>query len=239
MRPTIHNRVRSGDRFLAAWRRINEQVNRQTPKLLAHPILKKRVTPHGTIVKNFSPDTWNHPFRIGVSNDYVAVAPGTVNGIIPYMNTAGGKYIRLNGLNENGEVDFEDGIIPVMELDKSKINEDRTSYVMIKVKRNKTSGTFGTKLDNEDNTTVYLPEDLEIVIEKEFDGPTASGTENEYGYHPIGMVQFANKSDDVVTFFQICHFNLRYAFQDRRATLAEIAKDPDKLTIGRHVFYPS
>jgi hypothetical protein len=239
MKPFLNNRIRKGDNFLAAWKRVNDQFTHGSPRLLAHPILKKRVTPHGTIVKNFSPDTWDHPFRIKVSTEFLSVSTGTVNGIIPYINTVNGGYLRLNGLNESGDFDYDSGVVPIMKMDTSKINDDRTTYVMIKIKRNQESGLFGTKVDKEGNVTATTPEDIQISFEKEFEGPTAASGANEFGYHPIGLIRFDTATTDVVTAFQICHFNLRYAYQDRRASLAEIAENPNDFTVGRHVFYPS
>jgi hypothetical protein len=156
---------------------------------------------------------------------------------MPYIKSPNG-YVRLNGLSEDGLFKFEDGIFPAMVLDKANINDDNGTYVMVKVKRNLTSNTFGTKVDDQGNTTTLLPEDLEIVLEKEFDGPAASGKDNEFGYHPLGYLQWNAERTDIMAVSQVCHFNLKYGFQDRRATLAEIAKNPDQLTIGRHVFYP-
>lgn len=237
-KPNLLTRIKTGDNFLTAWRQIEAELNRKTPKLLASPVLTKRVTPNGILVKHFYPDTWDHPFRVSASSELVKVSAGTVNGVLPYIDSPSGGYVRLNGLDRNGKFDFEAGIFPALKLTSAKVNADGGTYVMIKVKRNKTSNTFGSKIDDNNNITAYEPEDLEIVLEKEFEGPTAAGVDNEFGYHPIGYLQWNAKRDDLISCSQVCHFNLKYAFQDRRATPAEILKNPDQLTIGRHIFYP-
>jgi hypothetical protein len=182
------------------------------------------------------PDTWDHPFRVSANIEYVSVSPGTVNGVVPYINSTQGGFLRLNGLDANGKFDYANGL-PYAKLDMGKVNDDGGIYVMVRTKRNKSLNSFGTKIDKEGNVTVQ-PEDLQIVQESEFEGPTASGEANEFGYHPIGFIQLDANRQGILAVSQVCHFNLKYAFQDRRATLAEIVDNPTRLTIGRHVFFP-
>lgn len=245
IRPSLHFQARKGESITTAWTRLSNAMSHDTIKMVSNPGLRRRVTPHGTIIKYLSPAPWDHPFRIGASNDYVQVAPGTVNGLVPYIVDAyTGAYVRLNGLTAEGQYIFENGITGVMKMDKTKINSDNGMYVMVRVKRNKNSGVLGQKLDqSKQQETVQDPEDLLITLEKEYEGPNdglsnADGTPSEFGYHPIGFVQFDSSKEAVTGFFQTCHFNLKYEFQDRRATLAELKENPKQTTYGRHIFYP-
>ncbi len=232
----MFNKSRLGEPVSLAFKRLQRSMDLNPPRLVSAPSINRTITPQGTLVKLFKQDFWDHPFRVAANDSYFSVSAGTVNGIIPYIKSAtGGEFLRLNGYNQKGEFDYETTSLPVGTMDMSKINDDGGLYILVRVKRNKTTGDFGTKIDEEKGTTTN-PEDLQIVLEKEFEGPVA-GENDEFGYHPLGFVQFSDDKLSVLTVLQVTHFNLRYSFQDRRATLAEIIDNPKRLTIGRHVFY--
>jgi hypothetical protein len=236
--PSFRFRARADETVLQAARRLEAATSFKQVKLVTNPNLKKRQTPNGTVIKYLTPDTWEHPFRVSTSADYIRITPGTVNGLMPYVaNAFTGTMTRLNGLDDKGVYNHDDGAVGILRLDKSKINDDGGLYVMVRVRRDKSSGTLGVKSDEDKNVTVVKPEDLQIVQEKEYEGPTASGAANDFGYHPLAFIQFPPDKSVPLGCFQVCYFNLKYDFQDRRATLQEIAKDPDRLTIGRHIFY--
>jgi hypothetical protein len=238
IRPSLHFQARKGESITAAWDRLSSAMKNDTLKMVSNTSLRRRVTPHGTVIKYLSPATWDHPFRVSANDEYVQVGPGTVNGLMPYIQDAySGEFVRLNGLNQSGQYVYENGVVGVMKMDKTKVNDDFGLYVMVRIKRDKNSGVIGLKLDDNKGTTVIKPEDLQITLEKEYDGPD-DGANSEFGYHPIGFVQFDARKEAVTSVSQVCHFNLKYEFQDRRATSAELADDPKVTTYGRHIFYP-
>ena len=239
MKPSLHFQARAGEDISKAWRKINNALTFAPVRLSRASSMTKRVTPTGTIIRQTSSDTWDHPFRVSAGNGYLRVTPGTVNGIMPYIEDAfTGKNLRLNGRNQQGKYDPEDGSVGVANIDKSKINDDGGIYILIRILRNQTSGFFGTITDTEKNITAVNPEDCKIVQAKEFEGPTAAGKSNKYGYHPLGFIQMDARKELILSVSQVCHHNLRYAFQDRRATLSEIIANPKELTVGRHMFWP-
>lgn len=236
--PSMNSKVRAGETASVAFKRLQSAMSLDAPRLVSAPSIKRTITPHGTLIKLFKQDWWDHPFRLSANDDYFSVSPGTVNGILPYIKSAStGEFLRLNGFNQQGQFDYDSGSLPIAKMDLSKANDDGGIYVMVRIKRNKSFGGFGTKLDDEGQTTATEPEDIQIVLEKEFEGPTAAGPDEDFGYHPIGFIQLTASLTSVLSFSQVTHFNLRYDFQDRRATLAELALDPKRLTIGRHIFY--
>lgn len=239
MKPSFRTQARGGEDISKAWRRMSEMLTFSPVKLSKSTRMSKRVTPTGTIVRDLSPDTWDHPFRVSAGNGYLRVTPGTVNGIIPYYEDAfTGKMLRLNGRDQKGKYDADSGSVGITGVDLSKCSTEGGIYILLRIKRIKSSGFFGTEIDDEKNVTAVNPEDCKIVQAKEFEGPTAAGKNNQYGYHPLGFIQLNATKQTVLSVSQVCHHNLKYAFQDRRATLAEIVKDPDQLTIGRHMFWP-
>ena len=239
MKPSLHFQSRAGEDISKAWRRVSNALTFAPVRLSRASRMTKRVTPTGTIIRNISSDTWDHPFRVSAGNTYLMISPGTVNGIMPYISDAfTGSFVRLNGRNQSGKYDPESGSVGVAKIDLSQVNSDGGIYILLRILRNKTSGFFGTIMDKEDNVTAVNPEDCKIVQAKEFEGPTAAGISNQYGYHPLGFIQMDSTRQVVLSVSQVCHHNLRYAFQDRRATLSEIVKNPKQLTVGRHMFWP-
>lgn len=238
IKPSLHFQARKGESVVAAWQRLSAAMKNDTLKMVSNPSLRRRITPHGTVIKYLSPATWDHPFRVSANDEYVQVAPGTVNGLMPYITDAyTGEWVRLNGLNNAGLYIYENGTVGVMKMDKEKINDDFGMYVMLRIKRNKNTGLVGLKLDENKGTTVIEPEDLQVRLEKEYEGPDG-GANSEFGYHPLGFIQWNADGSAVTSVSQVCHFNLKYDFQDRRASLAELKQDPKVPTYGRHIFWP-
>ena len=47
------------------------------------------------------------------------------------------------------------------------------------------------------------------------------------------------RSPTIEEVFQIVHHNIRYEFQERRPSEADLKKDPDAKAAGRHLFIPT
>lgn len=215
-------KVRAGESVFDAWNRLVDWV--ESLKIQTTPDILIAETTNGLDIKVVESVTFSHPFLTMASINYAGVSPGTVNGFVPMIRDfSQKKLVRIDGRDKDGKLTT--GFFPRMEIDAKKASKDGRIYICVKVKAEKAANGKPAELKNES---------LEIV---QTDSPT--GPKDQNGYYPIAMIYLTADMNAVQNVFQITHHNLRYAYQERKASDDELKAAPLEKTIGRHVFYPA
>jgi len=217
-------KVRKGEKVRDAWDRLVRWVD--SLKVVPDDGIDVRITPHGTIVRVRDHQIFRHPFRVMASGSVVRVTPGTVNDIIPVITQAGKKRRIDNRDKDGGRETAED--YPELKLDTKKASKDGRIYISLKVKSDVTGGISGVK---ENKAGEQTSENVEIV-----QTDSAKGPADGFGYYPLAFIRASNDGGSIEEVFQIVHHNIRYEFQERRPSEADLKKDPNAKAIGRHLF---
>ena len=221
-------RIRKGENVRDAWERLVWWVD--SLKIVDHPDVSFRYTPHGVIVRPNKLDRWAHPWRVGASAELAAIGDGMVNGIVPNINGREGL-VRMDNRDKAGVLQ-RDRSRPNLELSKSKVGDDGATYISLRVKPSISAQGFEVQTDPISGKS--SSEDVEIV---QMD--SATGARDGYVYYPLAMIYFSEDKKSVEDIFQIVHHNLRFTFQERNATEVELSEDPERTRIGQGIFYPA
>ena len=57
--------------------------------------------------------------------------------------------------------------------------------------------------------------------------------------YPLAFLRASSDGGSIEEVFQIVHHNIRYEFQARRPSEADLKKDPNAKAVGRHLFIPT
>jgi hypothetical protein len=172
---------------------------------------------------------FRHPFRVMVSGSSVRVSPGTVNDLIPVITESGQKR-RIDNRDKDGSRETGKDY-PALKLDPKKASKDGRIYISIKVKQSVSGGISGVE---ENKAGEQVSENVEIV-----QTDSAKGPADGFGYYPLAFLRASSDGGSIEEVFQIVHHNIRYEFQERRPSEADLKKDPDAKSTGRHLFIPT
>jgi hypothetical protein len=206
-------RAQKGEKIQTAWARLVRWA--ETLKVTQGEGIKVRETPKGTIVSFIqNREPYNHPFKVGASEEAASVRAGTVNGQTPYILDIDSKdWRRIDNRDDEGNKFKDEKPTPSMKLDLKK-HEGGKFYLSLRVKPN-------------DAGTIKEPkDDLRIVQTK-----TADGDKDGAGYYPLALFYLNAAATAVEESFQIVHHNMRYLYQARKSTEGET-------TGNRHLFFP-
>lgn len=138
--------------------------------------------------------------------------------------------MRIDGRDDKGAL-IVGGVTPVLPLDIKKASKLGEIFISIKIKPSESAGGFEIKED--EKTKALSSDDLEIVQTDSHRGP-----KDGHSYYPIAIIHLSSDRKSVDDVFQVVHHNLRYTFQERNASAAELEEDPTTPKIGRGIFYP-
>jgi len=220
-------KVRKGEKVRDAWERLVRWVD--SLKIVPDDSIDVKVTPHGTIVRVRDDQTFRHPFRVMVSGTSVRVSPGTVNDLIPVITENGTKR-RIDNRDKDGSR-VTDKDYPALKLDPKKASKDGRIYISLKVKQSVSGGISGVE---ENKVGEQVSENVEIVQTDSAKGPL-----DGFGHYPLAFLRSSADGSSIEEVFQIVHHNIRYAFQERRPSEADLKKDPNAKAVGRHLFIPT
>lgn len=220
-------KVRKGEKVRNAWERLVRWVD--SLEIVPDDGIDVRVTPHGTIVRVRDHDTFRHPFRVLVSGTSARVTPGTVNDLVPVITENATKR-RIDNRDKDGNREVGKDY-PALKLDLNKASKDGRIYVSLKVKQSVTGGISGVE---ENKVGEQVSKNVEIV-----QSDSAKGPLDGFGYYPLAFLRPSTDRSSIDEVFQIVHHNIRYEFQERRPSEADLKKDPNAKSIGRHLFIPT
>jgi len=220
-------KVRRGEKVRDAWERLVRWVD--SLKVVPDDGIDVRVTPHGTIVRVRDRDIFRHPFRLMVSGTSARVTPGTVNDLVPIITENATKR-RIDNRDKDGNRESGKDY-PALKLDLNKASKDGRIYVSLKVKQTVSGGISGVQ---ESMAGEQVSDNVEIVQTDSAKGPLDGA-----GYYPLAFLRASADRSSIDEVFQIVHHNIRYEFQERRPSEADLKKDPNAKAIGRHLFIPT
>lgn len=220
-------KVRKGDKVRDAWNRLVRWV--ESLKVIPDADIDVRMTPHGTIVRVRDHHMFRHPFRVMASGSVVRVTPGTVNDIIPVI-TQSGKKRRIDNRDKAGNRETAEDF-PELKLDTKKASKDGRIYISLRIKQSVSGGISGVE---ENKAGESVSDDVEIV-----QTDSAKGPRDGFGYYPLAFLRASADGESIEDVFQIVHHNIRYEFQARFPSEADLKKDPKAQAAGRHLFIPT
>ena len=220
-------KVRKGEKVRDAWERLVRWVD--SLKVVPDDGIDVRITPHGTIVRVRDHQMFRHPSRVMVSGSSVRVSPGTVNELIPVITESGQKR-RIDNRDKDGSRETGKDY-PALKLDLKKASKDGRIYISLRIKQSLSGGISGVE---ENKAGEQVSENVEIVQTDSAKGPL-----DGFGYYPLAFLRASSDGGSIEEVFQIVHHNIRYEFQERRPSEAELKKDPDAKSTGRHLFIPT
>ena len=178
--------VRPGEPVLPAWKRLLDWAKQF--RLFAGRGVRLSRTPNGTyVVADLKANSWNHPFKVRLTEREAAVGFGTVDGIVPRID--GGT---IDGVGEDGR-ETEPPKLPIT----GEPDDDLRSWVVVEMK----VAADGDEIDPED------PEAVTIRHVRELKPNTA-----EIGRHPLAMLIWEANGTTILRARQITHFNLRHLY---------------------------
>ena len=99
------------------------------------------------------------------------------------------------------------------------------------MKQSVSGGISGVK---ENKAGEQVSDNVEIVQTDSAKGPL-----DGFGYYPLAFLRASSDGGSIEEVFQIVHHNIRYEFQERRPSEADLKKDPNAKAAGRHLFIPT
>lgn len=208
-----HLYPKKGDDVLAWWEKVIAWA--KTLGVEIGPGMFTSQGPNGTqiLVRGESPV--RTPFRVGLTGRRVTVSEGFLGERVPFIQTASGDWVRLDGTAADGVTPSPLGR-PSIDLARAEPGEDRRGAIALRVR----TDARGIPLDDRED-----PEALSIAYLAEFGATARRALAAEgWGIQPLAIVYWQGSAPGRVG--QIVRHNLVHSFA---ASAAE--GEP-----GRHFF---
>ena len=177
--------VKKGDPVLPAWERLKAWARRF--ELRAGSGVRFNQMPEGTwVIAEPAVQSWNHPFRVSVSDKIARIGNGSVNNLIPQIDGIG-----LDGMNQDGK----EVTAPELKI-TSGPDADLRSWICVQAKVDLKTG----KIDPKDETAL-------TVVHVNSLAPQSADT----GLQPLAMLSWSDTTT-ISRVFQITHHNLSHSF---------------------------
>ena len=187
-------KAKKGDLVLPKWKNLIEFI--RNTGVVTGPGVRIRQGPNGTYVyaeKTIS--SFNHPFKVTVSNLEASVTNGTVNGVSPRL-----KGIPISGVAKDGR-ELEVPTLPI------EMGEDNKSYIAIRTRLEPNNGFWSISDD-----TTYIQSYPSI------DPTFLQGGSTDIAVHPVGLYPIAivywEDEQTVRKVHQVVHHNLNHRYID-------------------------
>lgn len=159
-------------------------------------------TPNGIIVvADLRSNSWEHPFRVAVSDASISVSNGSVNNLVPQIDGVG-----IDGLDSSGA----DVPAPQLKLTGGP-NEDLRSWICAQAKVDLKTGLMNPKDEGA----------LTIVHTDSLDPQSADGGFPDdgagIGLQPLAMLVWDEDGGSVTRVWQITHHNLGHRYVPAKA----------------------